>query len=67
MLAPRRYFYYACIAFCLVLVPVNCWCFGRFVEVDEREIEALGYTGLPGAGDGVCLPFEAGSDGENRV
>jgi len=39
-LPSSRYFYYACIAFCILLIPVNVWSFGKFVELDEREVEA---------------------------
>lgn len=39
---PSRYFYFSCVAFCVILVPVNVFCFRRFAEVDEKEIEALG-------------------------
>mmetsp|Transcript_61609 Transcript_61609/g.139462 ORF Transcript_61609/g.139462 Transcript_61609/m.139462 type:complete len:359 (+) Transcript_61609:136-1212(+) len=37
-----EYFYGACLAFVVLLVPVNLACFSRFEELDEREVEAAG-------------------------
>mmetsp|Transcript_43458 Transcript_43458/g.55812 ORF Transcript_43458/g.55812 Transcript_43458/m.55812 type:complete len:736 (-) Transcript_43458:826-3033(-) len=38
-----EYLYYLCIIFCVLLLPINLYCFSLFEEIDEKEIEALVY------------------------
>ena len=37
-----EYFYYLCIAFVVIFIPINFICFSYFDEFDEQFIESLG-------------------------